>query len=78
MGIRAPELRPRLCPVIFCSRSGDLLAMQRAAPMPEEVFDAVVAMELVFSETSSIDCEFKAEGWGIIDGRWVVIDYGNP
>jgi hypothetical protein len=32
-------------------------------------------MRLVHGETKSIDCEFKPEGWGIIDSRWVVIDY---
>jgi hypothetical protein len=72
------DLRSVLCPVLYCSPDHALLVMQRADPMAPEIFDPDRAMGLVFSETSSIDCEFKAEGWGILDGRWVVVDYGNP
>ena len=72
------SLRLVLCPVLYCSPDYALLVMQRAEPMPPEIFDADRAKALVFSETDSVDCEFKAEGWGILEGRWVVIDYGNP
>ena len=72
------DLRLVVCPVLYCSPDYTLLVMQRAEAMPPEIFDAERAMSLVMGETTSVDCEFKAEGWGILEGRWVVIDYGNP
>ena len=69
--------RQILCPVFWFSPDADILVMQRAVAIPENEFDSDRAYRLVEDFYPGIDCEFKASGWGVIDGRWVVVDYGN-
>ena len=69
--------RQILCPALLISPDGDILVMQRAVAIPEDEFDRDRAYRLVEDFHPGIDCEFKASGWGVVDGRWVVVDYGN-
>jgi hypothetical protein len=73
-----PALRERLCPVLFAQPPYDMIVMQRAAPIPPGDFDHAKAYRLSEGEAESINCEIKEADWGVLDGRWVVVDYGNP
>lgn len=68
--------RPRfgwehLCPVLWCDPSGGILIMRRATR--DATFEEIDALELSDPEPT---CEYKAEDWGHLDGRLVVLDYG--
>lgn len=69
---------PELCPVLFSIPGGWLVVMRRARVMTDDewpFFDAQAWAKA--SGKYIIPCEFKADSFGWLDGRVVVIDYGN-
>jgi hypothetical protein len=72
-----------LCPVLFVTEAGDLLVMPRAAPIPAAEWDGVQRYlnqrydEAYCGPTDSIGFEIKPDTCGYLDGKPVVIDYGD-
>lgn len=65
---------PRLCPVLLCVPGGFLLVMRRAVPLPLATFEALDPADWggVLGAV-----EFKADSFGLLDGRVVAVDYGS-
>lgn len=67
---------PRLCPVVVSIPFGVCNIMRRAVPyrhiMPDDTFRLFVD-----AGTFVIPCENKMDSFGYLDGRTVVVDYGN-
>ena len=69
-----------LCPVVFALPGGWLVVMGRATPLTDaqaEGFDPLAILEQ--NDGLAIPAEPKASSFGMLDGRLVVVDYGdNP
>jgi hypothetical protein len=77
---------PKYCPVLWSLLGGAVIVMRRAAPITDEEFDLLIADLDADVEAHFFDCygsyhtiqgEMKQTSWGIIDGRIVVVDYGD-
>lgn len=68
---------PQLCPVSFSLPGGWLVVMHRARVMTEEEFSSFDAKAFCDQPDYIVPCEFKSDSFGWLDGRIVVIDYGN-
>jgi hypothetical protein len=79
----SPERRARLCPVLWSGLGCLVLAMAAAAPLPPGVVPTDEWADFweynpIKGASDSWPGEFKPEDWGIIDGRYVLVDYGAP
>jgi hypothetical protein len=78
-----PAMKKILCPVLFVSATGDLLVMPRTSPIsPGEWESARRHLEDKYSEAytgpeDSIGFEIKIDTCGLLNGKPVVIDYGD-
>lgn len=75
--------REHLCPALWCSSKGLILAMAAAEPLMEDrlEIDEYLALGKHWSrERDGIDCPFEpgASNWGRFCGRLVAIDYADP
>jgi hypothetical protein len=69
---------PELCPVLITVLGGLILVMRRADPMPESVFESFDVMDFFCPHDGrEIPGEPKPSSIGLLDGRPVVIDYGE-
>lgn len=72
---------PELCPVVFALPGGWLVVMRRATPLTDAQAEALDPLAVLSPEDDrpSIPAEPKASSFGMLDGRLVVVDYGdNP
>ena len=81
----------RLCPILKTLFSNCIVIMKRAEPMQEDQFrnhfpdhdscislaDNIDAYPNSEIQTSYLPCEYKPDSFGFIDGKVVIIDYGN-
>jgi hypothetical protein len=78
--IWATEKRDRLCPVLFCDPTGDLLVMPRARMVTREEFEGFDISTLLgpYAPGTKADVEYKAASFGYLGERLVVVDYAEP
>jgi hypothetical protein len=74
------DRRAGLCPVLWCSHNGAVLAMAYATPIPEEEFemlpdDAFPDWEYVPGTAGAPFEHDKAANWGRLGSRLVAVDY---
>jgi hypothetical protein len=70
---------PELCPVTFSLPGGWLVVMRRAEPLSEEFLrDFDMLAFLMPPGRNLIPGEPKPDSFGRLDGRVVVVDYGEP
>jgi hypothetical protein len=78
-----PYRQLMLCPVLWCSQSGNLqIARSAATPIAQAQLDELKARELGpngwnYVGTGDDECpfEWKPTDWGYLDGRIVAVDY---
>jgi len=74
------DWRELLCPIVFAVPGGWLNVMSRAVPLTDvqaEAFDPLAILEQ--NDALAIPAEPKASSFGMLDGRLVIVDYGdNP
>ena len=75
--------RAMLCPVLWCSPAGTLLAMRSARPLTEQEHNHLMETDsfpdwdyVPPDETEPF--EYKRSDWGWLDGRVVALDYSAP
>ncbi len=68
---------PELCPVVFAIPGGFLTVMQEAEPMPDEIWNDLNVETWANREGYTIPVEAKQSSFGILNGKIVVVDYGN-
>lgn len=77
------ERKSILCPVVFCSWTGDALIMPSATPLTEAQKEAFIESD-AFPDWDYIPggsrspFEYKASDWGFLDGKLVALDYSAP
>jgi hypothetical protein len=75
--------RAMLCPVLWCTPSGNVLVMRAARPLTESE-KAIVMRICGFPDWDYVPpdetapFEYKASDWGWLDGRLVSLDYSAP
>jgi len=79
-----PERRAMLCPVLWCSENGAILAMRAACPITQAEASQLLATEQYpdwdYSpfDRDPIPFEYKFSDWGRLDGKLVAVDYSEP
>lgn len=71
---------PELCPVIFSVPGGWLLVMKRAKTLTDDEWISMDEQEIhqfVTKPDYTVPCELKPDSFGWLDGRLVVVDYGD-
>jgi hypothetical protein len=67
-----------LCPVLWSAEDGSVLIMKRAEPVgPDFDFSKLPDWDYMANGDDGCPWEPKAIDWGILDGRYVAVDYGN-
>lgn len=70
----------RLCPIVFGVPGGWLVVMRRAAPLPDETWDAWDAstmQQFKKFDGTTLPVEYKRDSLGEFEGRVVAVDYGS-
>lgn len=68
---------PVLCPVVFALPGGWLLAMRRADPLPDALWDTDTLRQWLKKLAYNVPVEMKRDSFGVLDGNLVVVDYGS-
>jgi hypothetical protein len=68
---------PRLCPVLFASRLGFWLVMQRAIPLSDEDWTTFDLAKFRMEAEGYIPVEGKRNSFGKIGEQIVAVDYGS-
>lgn len=70
---------PELCPVSWSLWGGWLVIMKRAEVLSETDFwiHKLRLKMMVNQPDYVVPCEMKHDSFGILDGKFVVVDYGN-
>lgn len=69
---------PELCPVVFATADGQLLIMRRADPLPTGSLTQEAALDFFCpSDGRVIPGEPKESSLGLLEGRMVILDYGE-
>lgn len=68
---------PELCPVVFALPGGWLVVMQRATPLSDEQAEMLDPLSILSRDDYAIPAEPKGSSFGMLDGRIVVVDYGD-
>lgn len=68
----------RLCPVRFAVPGGWLSVMPRCQPLSESAADIIHQGQMAGAcEWHGMDCDFKPDNFGMLDGQIVLFDYGD-
>jgi hypothetical protein len=76
--------RAMLCPVLWCSPAGSLLAARAARPLSEKERDHLWETggfpdwDYMPLDDEGEPFEYKPSDWGWLDGRVVALDYSAP
>lgn len=68
----------RLCPVIWSARGGFMNVMPRCEPLGDAQWERI-AIDPAREpwEWNGFQCDFKYDNFGVLDGRIVLLDYGE-
>ena len=73
-----------LCPVLFSIPGGWLNIMPRCTLLTDREWDNICARcnpendpTMIITEWYGFDCDFKRDNFGVLDGRVVLLDYGE-
>lgn len=69
---------PHLAPVFACATDGSWLVMGQAENIDHEEWDALPQREAVAAQFGIEDEDDSEENWGRYQGRFVLVDYGDP
>lgn len=69
---------PELCPVLFYIAGGWLVVMPKATELSDDEFNNINVEKFCDKkEQGFIPAEYKSDSFGWLNGKVVVIDYGN-
>lgn len=66
-----------LCPVVWSFPGGFLVVMRRARVLTDDEFSELDIEGFVKRPDYTVPAEMKSDSFGYLDGRLVVVDYGN-